>query len=94
MTREDFTQQLLLGHSVEETAEALEFFDKEAGYDVENESISTFINRSKNFITLRLVTPYGDFPIAIDKKAVREVMDWVETKTRSYGVGLREMIRK
>lgn len=95
MTREEFIQQLLLAptDSMDIMKEKLSFYDKEVGYYAEIKDILNFINRSKNFKAYTLVTPYGEFAIAIDTKSVRNVQEWLWNNTKKYGVGIGDVIK-
>lgn len=96
MTREEFIQQLLLAptDSMDIMKEKLAFYDKEAGYGAEHESVIDFINKSKNYTAFQIITPFGEFPIAVDKKAIRELSEWVRSNTGKYGFGLGDIIKR
>lgn len=84
MTRQDFIDNFLINSEKADTrvTEAylknmLEIRDKHRTYAQEEADINEFAKNTKNFIILKLVTPFGEYPIFVDRAAHKEVLEYM-----------------
>jgi len=83
MTRQDFIDKFILEHeygyqTFKETLNAkLALRNEFRTYADEEADIEEFAQNSKNFIMMKLVTPFGEHPVFVDRSMHKEVMEYV-----------------
>ena len=83
MTRQDLIDNCILKSNREdsdleyEIKQKLEIRDKFRTYPEEEADIEEFAKNTKNFLITKLVTPFGDFPVFIDRSCHKEVLEYM-----------------
>ena len=84
MTRQDFIDNFLIKTDIanKRVIEAylkdmLEVRDKHRTYPEEESDIEEFAQNTKHFIIMKLVTPFGECPVFVDRSMRKEILDYM-----------------
>ena len=83
MTRQDLIDNLLLGDTERfddlshQIRKKLEIRDKFRTYPEEEADIEEFAQNSKNFIVMKLTTPFGEHPVFVDRSMRKEILEYI-----------------
>ena len=83
MTRQDLIDNLLLGDTERfddlshQIRKKLEIRDKFRTYPEEESDIEEFAQNTKHFIVMKLVTPFGECPVFVDRSMRKEILDYM-----------------
>ena len=83
MTRQDLIDNCILKSNREdsdleyEIKQKLEIRDKFRTYPEEEADIEEFAQNSKNFIVMKLTTPFGEHPVFVDRSMRKEILEYI-----------------
>lgn len=88
MTREEFISYALL-QSLDpvKVENLLKFRDKECGPWKTIGDLSEYVNKTQDFVVVKISTPFGESHLIVDKDSRADVAKWLQDHSE-YGLGL------